>query len=56
MKKFFTTLMLACAFMLPFAAFAQEAEKTIGEVVNENESAPVECCSDTISQSYIRIM
>lgn len=42
MKKFFTTLMLACAFMLPFAAFAQEAEKTIGEVVNENEGAPVE--------------
>ncbi len=43
MKKLFKFAVLTMALLLPFATFAQEAtDKTIGEVVNENEGAPVE--------------
>ena len=44
MRKLFKTLALTLALVLPFAAFAQEAasEKVTGEVINENEGAPVE--------------
>lgn len=43
MKKLFKTLVLTIALMLPFVAFAEEAnQQIIGEVVNENEGAPVE--------------
>ena len=43
MKNLFKFVVLSVALMLPFAASAQEAtSKTIGEVVNENEGAPVE--------------
>lgn len=43
MKKLFKTLVLTIALMLPLAAFAEEAnQQIIGEVVNENEGAPVE--------------
>ena len=43
MKKLFKTLMLTIALMLPLVAFAEEAnQQIIGEVVNENEGAPVE--------------
>ena len=43
MKNLFKFVVLSIALMLPFAASAQEAtSKTIGEVVNENEGAPVE--------------
>ncbi|MBO7236393.1 MAG: thiol:disulfide interchange protein, partial [Alistipes sp.] len=43
MKKLFKFAVLTFALVLPFAVSAQEAtSKTIGEVVNENEGAPVE--------------
>lgn len=43
MKKLFKTLVLTIALMLPLVAFAEEAnQQIIGEVVNENEGAPVE--------------
>ena len=43
MKNLFKFVVLSIALMLPFAVSAQEAtSKTIGEVVNENEGAPVE--------------
>ena len=43
MKNLFKFVVLSIALMLPFAASAQDAtSKTIGEVVNENEGAPVE--------------
>ncbi len=43
MKNLFKFAVLTLALMLPFAVSAQEASnKTIGEVVNENEGAPVE--------------
>ena len=43
MKNLFKFVVLSVALMLPFATSAQEAtSKTIGEVVNENEGAPVE--------------
>ncbi|MBR5594789.1 MAG: thioredoxin family protein [Alistipes sp.] len=44
MKNLLKSVVLTIALLLPFAAFAQEAEtgKTTGKVVNENENAPVE--------------
>ena len=42
MKNLFKTLVLSIALMLPFAVSAQDAAKTTGSVVNENEGAPVE--------------
>ena len=42
MKKLFKTFVLSIALMLPFALSAQDAAKTTGSVVNENEGAPVE--------------
>ena len=42
MKKLFKFAVLTLALMLPMALSAQEASKTIGKVVNENENAPVE--------------
>ena len=42
MKNLFKFVVLSIALMLPFAASAQDATKTTGSVVNENEGAPVE--------------
>ena len=42
MKKLIKSLVLTLALMLPFAVSAQDAAKTTGTVVNENEGAPVE--------------
>ncbi len=42
MKNLFKFAVLTLALMLPFAVSAQEASKTTGKVVNENENAPVE--------------
>ena len=42
MKNLFKSLVLSIALMLPFAVSAQDATKTTGTVVNDNEGAPVE--------------
>ena len=42
MKNLFKSLVLSIALMLPFAVSAQDAAKTTGTVVNDNEGAPVE--------------
>ena len=42
MKNLFKSVVLAIALMLPFAVSAQDAAKTTGSVVNENDGAPVE--------------
>ena len=42
MKNLFKFAVLTLALMLPFAVSAEEATKTTGKVVNENENAPVE--------------
>ena len=42
MKNLFKSVVLSIALMLPFAVSAQDAAKTTGSVVNENEGAPVE--------------
>ena len=42
MKNLFKFVVLSIALMLPLAASAQDAAKTTGSVVNENEGAPVE--------------
>ena len=42
MKNLFKSLVLSIALMLPFAVSAQDAAKTTGSVVNDNEGAPVE--------------
>ena len=42
MKKLIKSFVLTLALMLPFAVSAQDAAKTTGTVVNENEGAPVE--------------
>ena len=42
MKNLFKSIVLSIALMLPFAVSAQDAAKTTGSVVNENEGAPVE--------------
>ena len=42
MKNLFKFAVLTLALMLPFAVSAEEASKTTGKVVNENENAPVE--------------
>lgn len=42
MKNLFKSVVLSIALMLPFAVSAQDAAKTTGTVVNENEGAPVE--------------
>ena len=42
MKNLFKFAVLTLALMLPFAVSAEEASKTTGKVVNENDGAPVE--------------
>ena len=42
MKNLFKSVVLSIALMLPFVVSAQDATKTTGSVVNENDGAPVE--------------